>query len=237
MIDLLLIPGKYNKKIIIPDIIMDKIPKKIILFGSVQFLNQLPEVEKQLESKGITAIMLKSKNFLYNGLITDKGQLLGCNAENFQEKDIEFDAFLYIGDGIFHPKALAVNNFKDIYCYNPRNDQLNVIKKEEHQMLEKRKKGNLIKFLSSKNIGILITTKVGQNSTKRAESLKKKIMEKWPEKKVFMFMAAEINFGELENFNFIDVYINSACSRIGHDDTVRSEKTIVNIGDVEKMMK
>ena len=62
-------------------------------------------------------------------------------------------------------------------------------------------------------------------------------MKRWPEKTVYVFICNELNFMELENFNFVDVYINSACSRIGHDDTTRSPKVIVNIADVEKLVK
>ncbi len=236
------IPAKYTKKISIPKKILDKIPTKLILFSSVQFLNQLQEIEKQLEASNKKVLMVKSKNFLYDGLISEKGQLLGCNMETFDTKNAllngeDFDAFLYIGDGVFHPKALLVNNFKDIYCYNPKTEKLEVLKKEVHEEIKKRTKGAILKFLTSKNIGLLITTKRGQNSSKRAELLEQKILKRWPEKKIFTFVCSELNFGELENFNFVEIYINTACSRIGHDDTIRSFKPIINISDVEEILK
>jgi 2-(3-amino-3-carboxypropyl)histidine synthase len=165
--------------------------------------------------------------------------LLGCNAETFDAKNYgnEFDAFLYIGDGLFHPRALLVNNRKDVYCYDPKINKLNILKKELHDDIEKRTKGRVLKFLTSKNIGILVTTKRGQNNGRRAELLKEKILKKWPDKKIFMLLCSELNFSELENFNFIDVYINTACPRIGHDDTIRSPKPIINMEDVEGLLK
>jgi 2-(3-amino-3-carboxypropyl)histidine synthase len=235
--DVLLIPAKYNVDVIIPDNIIVKLPKRIMLFGSVQFLHQLPKIQKQLESFGKSIIMEKSKNFLYEGLITENGQLLGCNMEDYSAKNIDFDAFLYVGDGLFHPKALLVNNFKDVYCYDPKIKKLSIIDKNEHDNYLKRIKGSRLKFLTSKNVGIIMTTKLGQGSPKRAVKLRDRIKEKWPEKNIFMFYANELNFSELENFNFIDVYVNGACSRIGHDDTTRTEKAIINIADVEFLLK
>jgi 2-(3-amino-3-carboxypropyl)histidine synthase len=236
--DVVLIPGKYARKITIPDSIIKKLPERLILFGSVQFLNQLPNIQKQLESGGKIVVMHKSKNYLYEGLVTEKGQLLGCNMENFSAKEgaEEFDAFLYIGDGVFHPKALLVNNEKDVYCYDPKIGKLAILDKKLHKEYAKRVQGAKLKFLNSKNIGLLMTTKIGQGSPKRAMRLKQKILDRWPEKQVFAFYANEISFLELENFNFIDIYVNVACSRIGHDDTSRSEKAIINIADVESLL-
>jgi len=239
MTSIVLIPAKYTKKITIPDNVANKLPNRLMLFSSVQFLHQLSDIKKQLESKDKTISTIKSKNFLYDGMISDKGQLLGCNAETFDAKNHgdEFDAFLYIGDGIFHPQALLVNNRKDIYCYDPKINKLNVLKKELHDDIQKRTKGRVLKFLTSKNIGIIVTTKRGQNNSKRAEALKEKILKKWPNKKIFMLLCSELNFSELENFNFVDIYVNTACSRIGHDDTIRSPKPIINIEDVEEVLR
>lgn len=233
--DVVLIPGKYTQQIVIPDDVIKKIPDTIIIFSSVQFLNQLPIIQKQLENNGKKVITHKSKNYLYEGLVTEKGQLLGCNMENFSTKE-EFDAFVYIGDGTFHPKALLVNNEKDVYCYDPKINKLSVLDKKMHKEYTKRRQGAKLKFLNSSNIGLLITTKIGQGSPKRAMKLKESILNKWPDKKIFVFFANEINFLELENFNFIDIYVNVACSRIGHDDTSRSEKAIINIADVESLI-
>jgi diphthamide biosynthesis enzyme Dph1/Dph2-like protein len=242
MTDIILVPAKYIPKIKIPKSIIEQLPKRMILYSSVQFLHQLPDIEKQLATEGKNIIMIKSKNFLYEGMVSEKGQLLGCNSETFdinntQVKDSEFDAFLYIGDGVFHPKALLVNNRKDIYCYDPKLKKLHILEKELHDDIQKKNRGRILKFLTSKNIGVLITTKRGQNSSKRADMLRDKILHKWPDKKVFMFLCSELNFSELENFNFVDIYVNTACSRIGHDDTTRSPKAIINISDVEELLK
>lgn len=235
----MLIPAKYTKEIVIPDSVVKKLPDRLMMFSSVQFLHQLPQIRKQLEAQGKTIVMVKSSNFLYEGLISEKGQLLGCNSENFNADNHgnEFDAFLYIGDGVFHPQALLVNNRKDIYCYDPKINKVKILEKEMYDSIQKRTKGNILKFLTAKNVGLIVTTKRGQNSSKRTEILREKILKRWPDKTVFIFLCSELNFMELENFNFIDTYVNTACSRIGHDDTTRSPKPIVNISDIENLLK
>jgi diphthamide biosynthesis enzyme Dph1/Dph2-like protein len=106
-----------------------------------------------------------------------------------------------------------------------------------HDEIQKRKKGRILTFLTSKNIGIIVTTKRGQNNSKKAELLEDRILKKWPDKKVYMLLCSELNFSELENFNFVDIYVNTACSRIGHDDTIRSPKPIINMSDVEELLR
>jgi len=230
------VPGYYSKEIMLPKNVLNKLPKNVLLFSSVQFQKKLSDIKRQLEDNGKSAILSKSRNFLYDGMISEDGQLIGCNIEDFSFKGIDFDAFLYIGDGLFHPKALLVNNYKDVYCYDPKTQRLSIIDKSLHDEIEKRKKGVLIKFLSSKNIGILVTSKIGQSNPKRAASLKKSIINRWPDKKVFMFYSDTIDMSELENFNFIDVYVNTACIRLGLDDLKRTQKPIINIDQVERLL-
>jgi len=234
MVDILFIPARYSKKIILPDDTIKRLPDKMMMFSSIQFADQLIDIQKQLAAKGKSIIMRKSKNYLYDGMSAEKGVLLGCNSEDYINFD--FKAFLYIGDGLFHPKALLVNNDKDVYCYNPINNELRILAKEIHEKCSKRAKGAMIKFLSSKNIGMLMTTKIGQSNPKRAELLRDRISKKWPDKKIFMFFANDIAFSELENYNFIDIFINMACPRISNDDYSRAEKPIINGSDIERFI-
>jgi len=41
-----------------------------------------------------------------------------------------------------------------------------------------------------------------------------------------------INFDALEDFPFVDVWVNTACPRIGWDDTKRARKLMVDLGSV-----
>ena len=153
------------------------------------------------------------KVILFKG-IHDKypGQVLGCDVFKFAGN---YDAFLYIGDGKFHPTALLYENKKSVFCFNPFTSKLEILTPEYLQKILQRHTGQLSKFLSANTVGILITTKPGQNQSKRAEELRSKLEPSG--KEVFVFIAEEINFSQLENFNFIDVWINTACPRIVED--------------------
>ena len=186
--------------------LIEQLPEKIVLAMPVQFLNFLDQIKGQLESAKTKVILFQSKHGMH------PGQALGCAIEKFSG---DYDAFLYIGDGKFHPTALLYKNEKKVYCYNPFNDKTEVLDQTYLEKVHKRRKGQLAKFLSSKNIGLLVTTKLGQNQSKKAEQLRLKLKEKG--KNVFVFMADDINFNSLENFNFIDSWINTACPRIVED--------------------
>ena len=42
----------------------------------------------------------------------------------------------------------------------------------------------------------------------------------------------DIDFNDLENFNFIEMWVNTACPRIGYDDMLAQEKPIVDLSDI-----
>src|SRR3989338_3034857 len=77
--------------------------KKFGLISSIQFVDELSKVRDYLESKG-----LKSEI---------GGQILGCRVEKAYAIKSKIDAFLYIGDGLFHPTALYRAG-KPIFLYN-----------------------------------------------------------------------------------------------------------------------
>ncbi len=200
------IETKYTGNLSLSKKLIDQLPEKIVLAMPVQFLDFLGPIKKQLQDSNKKVTLFKSKHGKH------LGQILGCAVEKFPG---DYDAFLYIGDGKFHPTALLYENEKKVYCYNPFNDHIEVLNSSYIEKVQKRKKGQLAKFLSSDNIGILVTNKSGQNRSKKAEILRKNLEKAG--KKVFVFMANEINFNSLENFNFIDVWINTACPRIRDD--------------------
>ena len=41
-----------------------------------------------------------------------------------------------------------------------------------------------------------------------------------------------LDFNEIENFPKVECYVNTMCPRIGFDDTIRLNKSIINLEDV-----
>ncbi|MBN1503245.1 diphthamide synthesis protein [Candidatus Woesearchaeota archaeon] len=214
----LFIEAKYKGKVKLPIKLVKQLPKTIGLFAAVQFIDSLKDIKKQLEKSDKRVKLFKTKHTKY------PGQLLGCSIEQFSG----VDAFLYIGDGLFHPKALVMKNNKPVYVYNPLNKSVKTITRRDIDRLLKKQKGAYLRFLESKEIGVLISIKPGQNQLKRALKLK----EAYPDKNFYFLVFDTVDFSQLENFPFIECFINTACPRIGLDDSSKIKKPILNIGDI-----
>jgi len=191
----LFIPAKAKTDI-------SKVLKKVKLKGktgtitTIQYLNQVK----------------KLKGFVFGG------QVLGCNIEN--AKKLNVDQFLFIGSGRFHPIYTALKLNKPVYIANPETNEFSKISNEEVQKLQNQIKGKLLKYYSANKIGIIVSTKPGQNNIKQAIKLKSKL-----KKPSFIFITDNISINELENFPDIDCWINTACPRI-------EGKSIINYEDL-----
>ena len=171
--------------------------KKFGLISSIQFVDELPKVRDYLKSKGFESEI--------------GGQILGCRVEKAYAIKSKIDAFLYIGDGLFHPTALYRAG-KPIFLYNGT------------ELKEpKKNKAALTKFLHAEKVGILISTKHGQSFLHLAH----KIKELYPEKEYFFFLSDTIDYNQMQNFPFVQAWVNTACNRIADDINVVNYEDIV----------
>ena len=185
------------------------LPKKIGLVTTIQYKHKLKDAKKLLEKHKKTAVIA--------------GIVLGCDVSNAKKIEKKVDAFLYIGTGEFHPLGIALETKKPVIIANPSSSNVSKVKKEDIEKIKKKRKGAYIKFLTAKSIGILVSTKPGQNKLKQALKLKKKLKNK----DCYIFIADEINPGQLENFRFIECWINTACPRIADNIT-----GMINLEDI-----
>lgn len=216
------IEAKHKGQFELPDEVIGILPKKIALFTTVQFLDSIAGIKKQLEKKGKKVLLLKTEHTKY------AGQLLGCNIKKFDKAEEGFDAFLYIGDGMFHPKALMLKNNKPVFVYNPFSKKHSRLEEKDVEQMKMKNEGAKLKFMSSKEIGVLISTKPGQQQIKKAYDLEKK----YTDKNFYFLLFDTIDFGELENFPFIECFVNTACPRIAYDEAEKIGKAVINIDDL-----
>jgi 2-(3-amino-3-carboxypropyl)histidine synthase len=195
--EILLIPAKSKEKIKLTKSILDKLPKKVGLCTTVQYLDQLKSIQKQIMGSIIG------------------GQVLGCNVSKALGIKNKVNAFLYIGTGKFHPLYIAIHSNKKVFTYNPHSKDFINISKEEIEKYQKRQRGALLKFLNSDVIGILVSIKPGQNKLKQSKLIKNKLEKEG--KKCYIFIGDQITKSELENFPFIQAWINTACPRLEED--------------------
>jgi len=203
---------RHKGKIRLPASLVKKLPEKIGLFTTVQYIGQIDSMRAMLEKAGKQVLLHKTGHALY------PGQVLGCSIERYAGSE----AFVYVGDGLFHPKAIALRNDLPVFCYDPMTKKTSIVGEEEVKVLRRREKAGLAVFHSSEKIGVLITTKPGQN---RPDAWL--LPKKYPGKKFYFFATDTLDHDQLENFPFIRCFVKTACPRIALDDKV--PRPIVNI--------
>lgn len=203
--------------------------KNVAVFSAVQFRPHLEEVQKLLKEKGYSSETSKPLR------TSIEGQMLGCDSYSDSLKiDLsDIDGFIYIGDGYFHPNALLLaqeyeEQIKPVLLMNVVQEMTEVIDKDHINKYLKRKKGNLMRFHTSDEIGVFITTKWGQEYKDSALKLR----DLYPEKNFYFFVGDNFNDQEMENFPYVQCWVNTACPRIGQDDILRFNKPVINIKDI-----
>jgi len=188
-----------------PNLDLSMLPKELLIAYSIQYKNLAFKLKKIIEQKG------------YN--IKGFQQVLGCTKlkSNY--------AILLIGSGKFHALNLAMQN-KQVYIYDNNYNKILKISEKELEALKRNKQASINRFFHSSRIGILVSTKYGQENLNEAKKISEKIEKKYPEKKVYLFISNNINLNELENFQ-IESWINTACQGLVNDS-----KKILNYDDI-----
>jgi diphthamide biosynthesis enzyme Dph1/Dph2-like protein len=96
------------------------------------------------------------------------------------------------------------------------------------ELAKRKQRAALSKFFMAKRVGVLVTTKHGQQRLRMALKLK----GKYPEKEFTFLLFDTLDFGSLEDFPFLDCFVNTMCPRIGLDDTNKTGKPVVDIGEL-----
>ena len=198
------VPAKKISKINKPKILSlsKKLPKTLAITYSIQYKEQAKEIKSLLE-----------KSHKINSFT----QVLGCSKPNFPKNT---QSILLIGNGRFHAISLALASKLPVYILE--DNQLTKISKKEIASLEKKQKASYVKFLNADKIGILISTKPGQQNLQKALDFKKNLKNK----KSYLFLSNNINTSEFENFG-LESWVNTACPRMDMEDV-----RIVNIDKI-----
>ena len=214
------INAKYTGKVELNKIELDKLPKRIGIVTTAQFLDNIKDMIGYLKNNGKEIYIGKNKQKF-------NGQILGCDVSAAEKIKEKVDAFLYIGSGNFHPLGVALKTNKDVFIFNPATSIFSKLDNNEIENYKKMKKAKYVKFLHSDNIGILVSTKPGQCSYNKAVEIKKNLESKG--KKAFIFAFDTLNANEMENFPFIDFWVNTACPRIADDE---DKKNVIDMSEL-----
>jgi|TARA_Y100000310_G_C20670889_1_gene810225 2-(3-amino-3-carboxypropyl)histidine synthase len=215
------IPVQYEGEVDFGKIKLDKLPKKIGIVTTAQFQDKTKETIKYLEKNN-------REVFIDKGRQRNSGQLLGCDQSSAMKIQSSVDVFLYIGSGEFHPLGVAMKTDKDVYIFNPVTSVFSKFNKENIEKYKKNKKIKYMKFLSADNVGIMVSLKPGQYSYKKAVEIKEKLERKG--KHCFIFVFDTLDATEMQNFPFIDFWVDTACPRISDDG---DKKNIIEMSELD----
>ena len=224
------VEAHYNVDLLMPQDVLDKLKefsgkfgRKVGLVTTVQHWLKLNELKEQLKKEGFDVFTSRGNRAKH------EGQILGCDvaaATNIKDK---VDFFIYIGTGRFHPIAVSVFTDKPVLKYDPFSKDIKELKSGEVDLYKKHIRAGQVVFLNSNKIGILMSEKSGQKNFNLAMKLKELLEKKG--KKAYVLAFDTLDFSQLENFPFIECFVNTACPRL-IDDYSKFPKPVVNASDI-----
>lgn len=194
--------AKINSKLIRD--LSKELPKNIAITYSVQFEKNANAVREEL-SKNHNVVMFS--------------QVLGCS-KPIPPKETQ--GFVIISNGKFHATALAYESGLPVYILD--HEKFQKITDADIEKLVVSNKVSYLKYLSADEVGVLVTTKPGQQRLKQAMEFKKSLKGK----KSYIFLADNIDTKEFENFG-LKSWVNTVCPRM---DLVDS--SIINISKIPR---
>ncbi|MGB9936419.1 MAG: diphthamide biosynthesis enzyme Dph2 [Methanobacterium sp.] len=195
--------------------------KKIGLVTTIQHLNILNDISKLLIQNGKEVITKE-------GAGTREGQVLGCNFSAI--KDIDADAFLYVGSGNFHALGIKLFTEKPVFIADPYMGEVRDIDEFTDRILRIRF-AKITRAKEAKKFGIIVSSKKGQFRLPLAKNLRKIINDAG--KEAFIIMMNNISPDLLLPYMKLDAFVVTACPRVAIDDANMYKKPLITPKELE----
>ena len=177
---------------------------RVGLVTTVQHVHLIPEMEDFLQSKGIITSVAEGGRRTPN-----RGQVLGCNFN--AAKATGADEILFVGTGLFHPIGIALATRTRVIAIDPITGTAQEVSGDT---LLRRRFAVMEKARSAQSVGIIVSTKSGQQRMELARRLASLSLA------AVIVTMREVSPDELLNLGF-SCYVNTACPRLAYDDQVR----------------
>jgi 2-(3-amino-3-carboxypropyl)histidine synthase len=174
------------------------------LVTTVQHTRMIPAMESFLKEKGVDVRVAEG-----SGRTPLRGQVLGCCFSSARETGA--DEILFVGTGLFHPIGIALATKARVVALDPLTGSAYEVSGEA---LLRRRFAIIEKARGAEKIGIIVSTKTGQNRMELARRLA------FLSPHAVIVTMKEVNPDELLNLGFA-AYVNTACPRLAYDDQVR----------------
>src|SRR5919202_22875 len=183
--------------------------KSISLLTNSQHLRQISFVKKIFEEYGYDVIIGKGKGQLKDA------QIFGCEFYPAHYGQKEVDAYVFLGQSMFHCASVAMSTGKPTYMLDPYFGEYSLIN-EFADRLQKKAVLSIYKALDAMRIGIIIGLKEGQFAQVKALELKRSFEQLG--KKIQLIALTDITEERLQVFKGIDAFIQGACPRMPIDN-------------------
>ena len=181
----------------------------VSLLTDSQHLDQVEGVKKIFEDFGYHVVIGKGKGQLRDA------QVFGCEFYPAHAVQKEVDAYIFLGQSMFHSASIAMSTEKPTFMLDPYFEEYSQVN-EFAQGLQKRAILAIYKALDAERIGLIIGLKEGQFAHVRALELKKEFEKAG--KKVQLIALTEITEERVQVFRGIDAFVQVACPRIATDN-------------------
>ncbi|HUW42893.1 MAG TPA: diphthamide biosynthesis enzyme Dph2 [Thermoplasmata archaeon] len=180
------------------------------LLATSQHLHQLNDAKSMLEKEGLKVMIGKGER-----RVPEPGLLLGCDYSSARAISDEVASFLLLGGGRFHAIGLKLSTGKPVVILDPERSA--AIAEDIDVDAFKRKRYSVIQAISkAKSIGILVSSKPGQERMLMAKRLLSSIIDSGREGHIVVLN--DVSPDALLNLG-LDAYISTACPRIALDDS------------------
>lgn len=203
--------------------------KTIGLMTTIQHIHQLDKVADFFKSNAKEVVVGKPYGFAKKN-----GQILGCDAGSAASIDRKVDALVYFGGGMFHPLGALLMTSKPFLLIEPFQGTVEFIDKYR-EVYAKRSRGKILASIEARNIGILVTTKNGQNNMPMAKILKAKVQGAGLNAAILV--SNTFDFNSINNMMEFDAFVNTACPRISIDDTDRLRKPLLSANELNEVLR
>lgn len=204
--------------------VLDALPQKVGLLATIQYLDLLPKAKSLLESIGRTVLIGAGDR-----RIAYPGQVLGCNCSVAESILDDVEAFLFLGEGDFHPLAAAFGVKKEVFVLNPVTKEFRNMSETRDRILRKRFAA-IQSAKDAQSFLVIVCSKIGQDRSLQADAAVSKIRSKGL--KAYKAVMEEITPMSLMAYR-VDAYVNTACPRVAMDDSAKYDRPMITLTELD----
>jgi len=201
---------------------------KIGLVTTLQHIHMMRRATDLLRKVGKTVVI---------GKVSERGrragQITGCDYSSAEMISNEVEAFLFLGGGRFHAIGLALATAKPVVVADPFENRAYSIDEDVQRVLKQRW-ASISEARKATEFGVLIGLKIGQVRVGKAVEIKRKLEKSG--KKAVLLAIKEVTPEALIQFHSLNVFINTACPRIGLDESSKFSKPVLTFNEALVML-